>query len=190
MDLKSTTMIWQISLLFGFSHGASAEVTAEKIAAHCAMDSNGTVDQYMEYSVKLARTLSVYSPAALHRILGEYKATADDGTVLNDELGLNPVNFEGGSIEFAAGALEELDKVIEYLKDNPSVEIEIGGHTSLDKAGFESLSEDRANAAKLYLAKNGIDPSRVEAVGYAHSQPVADGYDNPENRRIEIIVKS
>lgn len=173
--------------LLGICQTGRSQYSAEIIAARIAMDSNGvgTADDYMEYSKGLASLLSTYSPDALQRIMGVNYVKPP---TLNDQLDLEPINFKGGSPEFAGDALKELDKVVEYLNENPSVKIEIGGHTSLDKVGFELLSENRAIAAKLYLAQKGIDPSRVTAVGYSHSQPIAEGYDNPENRRIEIII--
>jgi outer membrane protein OmpA-like peptidoglycan-associated protein len=85
------------------------------------MDSNGTMDQYMDYSVKLAKTLGTFSPAALYRILGEYAASAADGASLNDELSLEAINFEYGSPKLSPSAFEELDKVAKYLQDNPGV---------------------------------------------------------------------
>lgn len=89
-----------------------------------------------------------------------------------------------------------LNKILEGLKTMSDVTIELSGHT--DNMGEEevlqTLSQDRANAVKDYLVENGIEESRIQAVGYGASQPVADN-DSDEgremNRRTEIkIIKN
>ena len=53
------------------------------------------------------------------------------------------------------------------------------------------LSEKRANSVKNYLVKNGIDGSRLTAVGFGNSKPIGDNntvMGKAENRRIEFKV--
>lgn len=91
----------------------------------------------------------------------------------------------------------ELNKLFEFLKANPSVRIEVAGHT--DSRGNDDynlrLSRERAQAVVDYLIRNGISSSRLRAVGYGETRPIArnenaDLTDNPIgrqlNRRIEI----
>ncbi len=89
----------------------------------------------------------------------------------------------------------ELDRLVEYMKQNPSIRIEIGGHT--DNAGTEAhnleLSTNRAMAIVNYLMAKDIPPSRLSYRGYGSSMPCAPN-DSPENmaknRRTEFkIVK-
>lgn len=173
-----------LAFLFVFCGESKAQYTAEKIASHIAMDCNGSMADYMDYSVKLASLLSNYSPAALQRIMGANYVQAPS---LNDQLGLSPINFGLKSPVLTASAKVELDKVLAYLNEDPAVNISIGGHTSLDFPGATELSESRALAAKLYLASKGIDPSRIESLGFGYSNPISEdgGYD-PANQRIEI----
>jgi outer membrane protein OmpA-like peptidoglycan-associated protein len=92
-----------------------------------------------------------------------------------------------------------LDRVVEYLIENPTLVVEIGGHTDSkgDDKFNQRLSEARAKSVVSYLVKKGIDKNRVRAKGYGETQPVApnenaDGTDNPEgrekNRRTELKV--
>ncbi|RXK82816.1 OmpA family protein [Filimonas effusa] len=92
-----------------------------------------------------------------------------------------------------------LDELVQMLKDNPSMEIEISGHTDNTggKAYNQKLSQQRANNVVAYLVTQGISAGRLKAAGYGDSQPVApntndDGSDNPEgrqkNRRTEFKV--
>ena len=86
-----------------------------------------------------------------------------------------------------------------FMKDNPSVQVKLDGHT--DWIGTdeynEVLSEKRALKAHKYLIDAGIDPDRIDNVWFGESRPSvsntnADGSDNAENRqlnrRVEIKV--
>lgn len=87
----------------------------------------------------------------------------------------------------------ELDKVVEFLKDNASVEIEISGHT--DNKGSdeynENLSQGRSEAVVNYIISQGIEGYRLTARGYGEAKPV-DTNDSEEgranNRRVEFTV--
>ncbi len=85
----------------------------------------------------------------------------------------------------------ELDKLIGYLKDNPSLDVEIHSHTdSKGKPAYNlSLSQRRAESVLNYLVDNGIERSRLTAKGFGDTKPVApnknaDGSDNPDNRQL------
>lgn len=87
----------------------------------------------------------------------------------------------------------ELHKIIRFLGDNPSVRVEIGGHT--DDVGAREynrqLSEKRAKAVYQYLAENGIEPQRLSTRGYGPDQPVGDNSTEEGrqlNRRIEFRI--
>jgi OmpA-OmpF porin, OOP family len=87
----------------------------------------------------------------------------------------------------------ELNKVVEFLKQNGSVEIEIAGHT--DNKGSdeynENLSQGRSQSVVDYLISQGIKSSRLSAHGYGESKPI-DTNDTDEgranNRRVEFTI--
>ncbi len=93
----------------------------------------------------------------------------------------------------------ELDKIVEVLKQNPSIKIEIGSHTdSRQSKSFNlALSQRRAESALEYISKRGIAKSRLTAKGYGENQLMnqcADGVkcseeDHQLNRRstFEIV---
>ncbi|MBL7871033.1 MAG: OmpA family protein [Cyclobacteriaceae bacterium] len=87
----------------------------------------------------------------------------------------------------------ELDKVVNFLKSNQSVVIEISGHTDSQgsDAYNENLSQGRSQAVVDYLIGQGIDSSRLEAHGYGESKPI-DTNDTDagraNNRRVEFTV--
>lgn len=73
----------------------------------------------------------------------------------------------------------ELNKLVEFLKENEAVKIEIGGHTDTrgdDKAN-QILSENRAKSVYDYVVEKGVDESRLSYKGYGESEPInSDDY--------------
>jgi len=93
---------------------------------------------------------------------------------------------------------ERLKTVIDVMKNNPGMIIEIGTHTDIRGNGSynKDLSQKRADAAKDFLVKNGIESDRIVSKGYGESQPIvkcpvpADctEEDHEWNRRCEFVV--
>jgi outer membrane protein OmpA-like peptidoglycan-associated protein len=89
----------------------------------------------------------------------------------------------------------ELERLIQLLKDVPTMHIEIGGHT--DSKGADDynmkLSASRAQSVLDYLAAHGIDKARLTSKGYGETKPMASN-DTDEgrqlNRRTEFEIKS
>jgi outer membrane protein OmpA-like peptidoglycan-associated protein len=97
-----------------------------------------------------------------------------------DVLYLN-VLFEFNSDVIQPSSYAEIEKVANYLKNNPSITIRLDGHT--DCRGSREydldLSVRRANAVKNFLAGKGISGSRIETTGYGFDRPyVVDINDN------------
>jgi outer membrane protein OmpA-like peptidoglycan-associated protein len=88
-------------------------------------------------------------------------------------------------------ALEDAAKI---LKDNPTIKVEIQGHT--DSQGSDeynlTLSDKRAWAVVNYLIQNfGIEADRLVAKGYGEAKPVADNEKEEGralNRRVEFVI--
>ena len=68
----------------------------------------------------------------------------------------------------------ELDKLVDFLKENPEIKIEIGGHTDSqgDATKNKQLSISRAKSVYEYVVKNGVEASRLTYVGYGPSKPI------------------
>lgn len=108
---------------------------------------------------------------------------------------LNNVFFEFNSASLTIDSKTELDKVVDFLSNNPSVKIIISGHT--DEQGTEDynmvLSEKRAKSVYDYLIKSQINPSNLTYIGYGESKPiVTNQVENLDvlNRRIEFEVSN
>ncbi len=101
--------------------------------------------------------------------------------------------FANSSFEIRPESFRTLDKLAGIAKACGGVNIEIGGHTDNtgSTAGNTQLSLLRAQAVMTYLAKEGVDKSKLKAVGFGQSSPLATN-TTPEgrqkNRRIEFVV--
>ena len=87
----------------------------------------------------------------------------------------------------------ELDKIIRFLHDYPSVKIEISGHT--DNVGSyehnQTLSENRAKSVVEYLRKSSVTEDRITYRGYGFSKPIASNdteEGKAQNRRTELKI--
>jgi outer membrane protein OmpA-like peptidoglycan-associated protein len=106
---------------------------------------------------------------------------------------LENLYFATGESTVLQQSYKELHALLTLLSENPSIHIELRGHT--DNQGTieynQKLSEKRAKAVADYLVKRGIERSRINWVGFGKSAPVATN-DTPEgrrqNRRVEYVV--
>jgi outer membrane protein OmpA-like peptidoglycan-associated protein len=87
----------------------------------------------------------------------------------------------------------ELDKVVQLLKENPTIKIEIDGHT--DNVGKPAdnltLSNNRAKAVINYFLYKGVAADRLSSKGFGETKPVADNTSEQgraKNRRTELKV--
>jgi len=110
-------------------------------------------------------------------------------------ISLNNLFFETASWVLKKESSIELNRVVKILTENPSIKIEIGGHTdnSGDASKNTTLSTNRAKAVLNYLVANGIKADRLTSKGYAATQPLADNQTaegKAQNRRTEIKLIS
>jgi outer membrane protein OmpA-like peptidoglycan-associated protein len=106
---------------------------------------------------------------------------------------LENVLFETGKSALLPVSFPVLDTLAASLSFNPSMEVEIGGHT--DSVGTQEanllLSRNRASAVRQYLVNKGIAGKRVTAKGYGESRPVAPNRTKAGrrlNRRTEVRI--
>ncbi len=111
----------------------------------------------------------------------------------NAAIVLKNIFFETNRFELSPASVTELDKLVSLLQENPTIKIEIGGHTdNVGKAADNlTLSDQRAKAVVDYLLTKKIDPARLSAKGYGMTQPVADNNTTEGralNRRTEMKI--
>ena len=108
---------------------------------------------------------------------------------------LENIYFAIDKSEVLQQSYNEIVKLKELLERNPSMAIELRGHT--DNQGTvehnQKLSENRAKSVVEHLVNMGIDRSRLSWKGFGKSEPVADNNSaegRQKNRRVEYKVLS
>ncbi len=107
---------------------------------------------------------------------------------------MDNIYFETDKYDLLPESFSELDRLVKILENNPSIKIQIQGHT--DDEGSENynkeLSENRAASVKGYIIDQGISQERLESKGFGLSKPVAtnENEDGKQaNRRVEFVVQ-
>ncbi|MBL0745198.1 OmpA family protein [Chryseolinea lacunae] len=106
---------------------------------------------------------------------------------------LNNIFFDVDKFALQPRSTPELQKILRFLNTNPTVRVEISGHT--DNSGApdhnRQLSEKRALSVYNYLVANGIDKKRLTTKGYGPDRPVTPNETDEgrqRNRRIEFRI--
>ena len=99
--------------------------------------------------------------------------------------------FDTGKATIKFQSAEVLNQIINVLKKFPKSRFRIEGYTDStgNKAKNITLSQNRADAVKIYLIQGGIDQSRLESKGYGPEKPIASNKNKKGralNRRVEI----
>lgn len=112
---------------------------------------------------------------------------------VNTAITLKNVQFNSNSFNLLPVSKIELDKLVEILKDDSTVHIQVNGHT--DNIGNAeanaTLSKNRALSVAQYLVNQGIEANRILYKGLGDSKPIADNNTEEgraKNRRTEIVV--
>jgi OmpA-OmpF porin, OOP family len=107
---------------------------------------------------------------------------------------LKDVLFEQSKTALLPQSFDELDLVVSFMKSNPSVKIELAGHT--DNRGIPSqnvkLSQGRVDKVREYLISKGIEGKRISGKGFGGNKPVASNESEDTrklNRRVEFTIR-
>ncbi|GAA4849122.1 OmpA family protein [Algivirga pacifica] len=110
------------------------------------------------------------------------------------EITLRNIYYDFNAWNIREDAAEELDKLVQFMKQHPEIKIELGSHTD-DRGGDkfnQELSQKRANSAVEYLVLRGVSARRLVARGYGEEIPeIYDAQTEEEhqmNRRTTIAL--
>ena len=106
---------------------------------------------------------------------------------------MNNIFFQQSKYYLTTSSYPELARLIRIMKDYPTVEIKLSGHTDNqgDPALNLKLSLDRVNEVKKYLSSHGVNGGRITTEGFGDTKPLASN-DQEEtrskNRRVEFTI--
>ena len=146
------------------------------------LDSFENVDQ--QYKKNIAKNPAKNFPSNVGK-----ETTAQKGDVFR----LSNVGFEHNSSYLTSVSYAELDKVVDFLKLNPTMKVRINGHTDNQASeGYNQwLSDRRAKRVYDYLLEHGAPADRMSYFGFGKRTPIADNSTDEgraKNRRVEIEV--
>ncbi|MEP0213591.1 MAG: OmpA family protein [Cellulophaga sp.] len=120
------------------------------------------------------------------------------GSDLSNYLKLKSIYFDTNSSYLRVESYPDLDKVANYMLENPTVVIEVGSHTDSTESDTYNLwlSNRRAKSTAKYLVSKGVDQSRITGIGFGESQLLnkckngvkCSNEEHAVNRRSEFII--
>jgi outer membrane protein OmpA-like peptidoglycan-associated protein len=171
----------------------AAEALAVAEARRLEAERNARQAELKAAEAEQARMEADMALAEMQRLQSELENLKAEQTARGLVLTLSDVLFDTDQSTLKPGAFLALDRVGEFLADNPARTLLIEGHTDSqgDDAYNLSLSARRSEAVKAALLQRGIDSSRLRTVGLGESYPVAandTAAGRQQNRRVEIVI--
>lgn len=130
---------------------------------------------------KVIRDIELYA--------GERSSPHVAGKVLR----LDNLIFEVGNSKIDPGSYSELDILVNLMKENPNMIIQLEGHTDYlgDSRANMKLSQQRVESVRNYIGSKGVAKSRVRTKAFGGTQPLSRD-NTPEahrlNRRVEVRI--
>lgn len=160
------------------------------------------------YEMKLSKGVSYaisINAAGFLPVSENIEATSDSGYVeIKKDIYLTPIEigrmiklknvfFQKGLPDLIETSTPELDKIYQFLKDNPTVVVQLEGHTDNqgDPKGNLILSEKRVKLVKEYLVGFGISSKRILIKAFGGTKPIASNSQEETrkfNRRVEVVI--
>lgn len=156
---------------------------------------------YFVDDVKLVKAKEVVEKVKVE-IVGSFNVDSQDSVLVvkkdvkvGEKIALKNIFFENGHYYLLPESYSELNKLAQYLLRNPTMEVQINGHS--DNVGSKNknqkISEQRAREVFEYLIKKGVQ-NKMYFKGYGSSLPIAgndNDIDRAKNRRVEFeIIKN
>ena len=182
---------WQQPVNLGFPINTSGDeinffVAADGKTAFVSSQREGGNGGYDIYTFEL--------PEEIRSDSANYLATVDVVELApGDAVVLQNIQFEFNSSALTADSQAGIEMLVEFLKRNPDLKVELAGHTDdVGSASYnQKLSADRAESVRKALIDHGIDETRLTAKGYGANKPLWPN-DSDEhralNRRTEMII--
>ncbi len=181
-----------------FLKALSDKKLRDRVSYQIKMEAQGYLSNSITYNKLLDRDgqYDVHAEAEL-----KLKLISAGISKLEDFIDVKPIFFDIGKSDIRPDAAKELDKIVQVMNDNPTIEVELGAHTDSrgDAAKNLTLSQERATSSANYIKARITNPDRIFGKGYGETQlknRCSDGVQCSEqehsaNRRTEFkIVKN
>lgn len=153
---------------------------------------------------RAAQSLAPPPPVVAMESMPEEDFKAASKSKVGAILPITGLNFHGGRHFPLEQSYKVLEELLQIMKDNPALVIEIQGHVCCgtiptedgrdNDTGENKLSENRARFVYDYLVKEGIAVERMSYKGFAETRPLPITLEDPNleslNRRVEIMIVS
>ncbi|MDH5398397.1 MAG: OmpA family protein [Cyclobacteriaceae bacterium] len=156
------------------------------------------IDYMGNYQVNASATGYMDAGIVIETTEGETLFTGDiylEPIEVGTTVVLENIYFDFDKTTLKEESFKELNKVVDFMNNNPTIHVEISGHT--DSKGSDQynqdLSQGRAESVVAYIISHGVDQNRMEAKGYGESRPVTTNDTDEgraENRRVEFTILS
>ncbi|MBN2776985.1 MAG: OmpA family protein [Bacteroidales bacterium] len=121
---------------------------------------------------------------------------AEEKLEISKIIDLQPIYYDFAKWDIRPDAALELDKVIEFLNNNPNISIELSSHTDCRGSDYSNLqlSDKRAKSAADYIKKGISNPNQIYGKGYGETKPIHSDCagcteeQHAENRRTEFTI--
>ena len=195
---------------------AAGKQNAKEMDAQLRADLTKSIDMQGEKAMDLAKSedaklqqqlddhgkADMAQDEAIKQLQSKVMAIEEGLAMVAEEVAAAPsllvtINFASGQTGVSSKAQEMLDGIVEQLMEASDAKVKVVGHADgmpVLRGSYRSnwdLSQARANSASKYLQSKGIDAGRIEAVGKAHTDPVAPqntAAGRAMNRRVEVIL--
>lgn len=154
---------------------------------------------YLTKTVYLSEEMTAYRMVSIPEDM-LYMDELQVGLNIGDLLSIEPIYFDVGQSELSFSAMQELDKVVKSMKENPTICIELNSYT--DTRGNSNfnymLSNKRAELSVKYMLNKGVDEDRIAGRGHGEAKIINNCHDDVDcseeehkvNRRTEFNLVS
>lgn len=169
----------------------SEEIQREKAKAEQAQlaEQRRLAEEYRKQQLEKEALIAEQVPVQSQDFEDLISVPIEKGAVIR----VDKVYFNANATFLRPDSYQQLDRVVEFLKSNPNIQVEIAGHTNnlCDDDFCLYLSDGRAKSVKEYLVSKGIPAAKLSHKGYGKSNPIANNNSTEGrllNQRVELKI--